>query len=123
MDGDPRVRRLHRNRSGIGKGAAGGTRDRRSEWQRDRDRILYCSAFRRLAGITQVIAPTERQIVHNRLTHTLEVAQIARRLTERLLFEIDPEVIEEVGGLDPDVVEAGALAHDLGHPPFGHVGE
>jgi dGTPase len=97
--------------------------DKREEGQRDRDRILYTSAFRRLAGITQVVAPAEGQVFHNRLTHTLEVAQIGRRLAERLIKRHSKNFIRELGGLDPEVVEAAALAHDLGHPPFGHVAE
>jgi dGTPase len=96
--------------------------DQRQPGQRDRDRILYTSAFRRLAGVTQVVAPTEGLIFHNRLTHTLEVGQIGRRLAEKLITE-QPQLLDVVGGIDPDVVEAAALAHDLGHPPFGHVVE
>lgn len=91
----------------------------RSPYQRDRDRILYSAQFRRLGGITQVTTPAEFHVFHNRLTHTLEVAQVARRMAERLLHK-DPDLSAE---LDADVVEAAALAHDLGHPPFGHNGE
>jgi dGTPase len=98
--------------------------DRRSPGRKDRDRILYSSAFRRLAEITQVVAATDRHAIHNRLTHTLEVAQIGRSLAEELLrAEPDRERIDALGGLDPDVVEAACLAHDLGHPPFGHAAE
>jgi len=99
--------------------------DYRSEFRRDRDRIMYCSAFRRLSGITQVISPTGSHPTHNRLTHSLEVAQIGRSLAEELLRQHDDDssIFEAAGGLDPDVVEAAALAHDLGHPPFGHVAE
>lgn len=96
--------------------------DQRAPGPRDRDRILYTSALRRLASVTQVVSPAEGHIFHNRLTHTLEVAQIARRLAERFLSE-SPELVRELGGIDADVVEAAALAHDLGHPPFGHVAE
>lgn len=96
--------------------------DQRAAAQRDRDRILYTAAFQRLAGVTQVVGPLEGHVFHNRLTHTLEVAQIARRLAEKLAKE-NRALAEELGGLDPDVVEAAALAHDLGHPPFGHVAE
>src|SRR5689334_3614085 len=96
--------------------------DQRNRGQRDRDRILYTTALRRLAGVTQVVAPGEGQIYHNRLTHTLEVAQIARRLAENIR-EVQPEHVVASGGIDPEVVEAAALAHDLGHPPFGHVTE
>jgi dGTPase len=98
--------------------------DRRSPGRRDRDRILYSSAFRRLSGITQVVSATDRHPIHNRLTHTLEVAQIGRSLAEELLRgEANRDRASQLGGLDPDVVEAAALAHDLGHPPFGHVAE
>ena len=93
--------------------------DRRTYGQRDRDRVLYSSAFRRLGGVTQVAAANERVIFRNRLTHTLEVAQIARRLAEYTVADY-PDM---AGDIDPDVVEAAALAHDLGHPPFGHVAE
>ena len=67
-------------------------------------------------------AATEGDVFHNRLTHSLKVAQLGRRMAERLLKE-HPSKIEALGGLDPDVVETGGLAHDLGHPPFGHDGE
>src|SRR5262249_40956494 len=88
----------------------------------DRDRILYSSAFRRLAGVTQVVSPAEGEIFHNRLTHTLKVAQVARRLAEMLATKYR-DTAKAWGGIDPDVVEAAALAHDLGHPPFGHIAE
>jgi dGTPase len=96
--------------------------DQRSSFQRDRDRILYSTALRRLAGITQVVSSSEGHVFHNRLTHTLEVAQLARRLAEMFLEESRGRA-EGLGGLDPEVAEAAALAHDLGHPPFGHVAE
>jgi dGTPase len=72
--------------------------------------------------VTQVVGPLEGHIFHNRLTHTIEVAQIARRLAERLR-ELDPNGVAGFGGIDPDIVEAAAFAHDLGHPPFGHIAE
>jgi len=96
--------------------------DRRKSFQIDRDRILYSSAFRRLAQVTQVVTAQEGHVFHNRLTHSLKVAQVARRLAEKLLSE-QPDIAEKIGGVDPDVVEAAALAHDLGHPPFGHTAE
>ncbi|KLU67836.1 deoxyguanosinetriphosphate triphosphohydrolase [Desulfosporosinus acididurans] len=82
----------------------------RSDFTRDRDRILYCKAFRRLSSKTQVFVSGFDDHMRNRLTHTLEVSQIARTISQNLK-------------LDQDLTEAIALAHDLGHTPFGHVGE
>ena len=96
--------------------------DQRKSFQIDRDRILYSSAFRRLAQVTQVVTAQEGHVFHNRLTHSLKVAQVARRLAERLIEE-QTNIAGKIGGIDPDVVEAAALAHDLGHPPFGHTAE
>jgi dGTPase len=93
----------------------------RDPWQRDRDRILYSDALQRLANVTQVASPGEGIVFHNRLTHTHEVAQIARRLAEKL--HVEQPALSERCGLNPNVVEAAALAHDLGHPPFGHIAE
>ena len=106
----------------------GGTRpDSRTHSQRDRDRILYSSVFRRLAGITQVTSPTASGSGHNRLTHALKVAQVGRRMAENLLRNfpaLNPaQATDPLICIDPDVVEAAGLAHDLGHPPFGHVAE
>jgi dGTPase len=107
------------------RAAAADSADFRSGWQRDRDRILYSPNLRRLAEVTQVVSANRGYVFHNRLTHSLEVAQIARRLAERLTSTKHPdwELAETVGGIDPDVAEAAALSHDLGHPPYGHVGE
>jgi dGTPase len=104
---------------------ARGTQDTRSEARRDRDRILYSVAWRRLGGVTQVVTPFEDMaLMHNRLTHSEKVAQVARSIAERLLHDKPArELVVRLGGIDADVVEAAALAHDLGHPPFGHIGE
>lgn len=96
--------------------------DYRSPTSRDVDRILYSSAFRRLSGVTQVVSADETLLFHNRLTHSLKVAQVARRAAERLCKEFSAEVARGPG-LDPTAAEAAALAHDLGHPPFGHIAE
>ena len=99
--------------------------DHRTEFQRDRDRILYSEALRRLQGVTQVVSADEGTVIHNRLTHSLKVAQVARRIAERIKCDssVTEAILDELGGLDPDVCEAAGLAHDLGHPPFGHVAE
>jgi len=96
----------------------------RSEFQRDRDRILYASTLRRLDGVSQVVAASEGHVFHNRLTHVLKVAQIGRGVAEQVLYDAkDKGLAEALGGLSLDVVESAALAHDLGHPPFGHIAE
>jgi dGTPase len=87
--------------------------ENRSEAERDHDRILYTTALQRLAGITQIAAPEAGVTIHNRLTHTVKVSQVARRLAKRIGLAIDRQ----------EVAAAAALAHDLGHPPFGHLAE
>jgi dGTPase len=82
----------------------------RSDFERDRDRIIHCSAFRRLEGKTQVFTPGLDDHYRTRLTHSIEVAQIGRTIAKEL-------------GLNVSLTEAICLAHDLGHPPFGHAGE
>lgn len=98
------------------------SQDNREPAERDYDRILYSSALRRLGGVTQVVAAHEGHVFHNRLTHSMRVAQLSRRLAQKLLKDT-PDRARDVGGIDPDVAEAAGLAHDLGHPPFGHVAE
>ncbi len=97
-------------------------RDWRWPGERDNDRILYSSAFRRLAGVTQVVAADEGHVFHNRLTHSLQVSQVACGLAQRLIRQ-DDRLAARLGGISPDVAAAAGLAHDLGHPPFGHVAE
>ena len=96
--------------------------DSRTPAQKDRDRLLYSSSLRRLAQITQVVSADVSHVFHNRLTHSFQVAQVGRRLAERLL-KVHPAEVDNSDGLDPDVVEAACQAHDLGHPPFGHTAE
>ncbi len=94
-----------------------------SPFRVDRDRIVSSPFFARLGGVTQVISPGGAGLlVHNRLTHSLKVAQVGRAIAERLGAR-EADLLDKLGGCDPDVVEAAALAHDLGHPPFGHLGE
>lgn len=95
--------------------------DQRNPFARDRDRILYSSAFRRLSGVTQIVRAGEVDVFHTRQQHTIKVAQVGRRLAEKCV-EDSPELASAVG-IHPEVVEAACLAHDLGHPPFGHIGE
>ncbi|GAB7006157.1 deoxyguanosinetriphosphate triphosphohydrolase [Nocardioides sp. AN3] len=87
----------------------------RTPFERDRARVVHAASSRRLAAKTQVVGPQSDDFVRNRLTHSLEVAQVARDLSRALS--------PSPGASQPDIAETAALAHDLGHPPFGHNGE
>lgn len=103
-------------------------RDRRSrtprrQFERDRDRVLYSDAFRRLSGVTQVARAGETSQYHNRLTHSLKVAQVGRRIAQYLNRHEQEERNRKERAVEPGVVATASLAHDLGHPPFGHAAE
>ena len=95
--------------------------DYRSPFQIDRDRIIYTPSFRRLQSKTQVFLSGEYDFYRTRLTHSLEVAQIGRSICNRLKKR--STTLSDEYFIDPDLVEAACLSHDLGHPPFGHAGE
>lgn len=95
----------------------------RSAFERDRDRILYTRELRRLKDVTQVARSGESYLYHDRLSHSLKVAQVGRSLARLIADRPRNEDVEFGLVLDPNVVEAACLAHDLGHPPFGHLSE
>jgi dGTPase len=94
-------------------------KDHRHPTERDRDRILHSAAFRRLQGKTQVFGIGQADFYRTRLTHTIEAAQLARAISHNVL--VDEPALAQC--LTPELAEAATLAHDLGHPPFGHAGE
>ncbi|MGA2765917.1 MAG: dGTP triphosphohydrolase [Spirochaetia bacterium] len=96
--------------------------DYREPWRRDYARVLHSPAFRRLQGKTQLFPNNESDFFRNRLTHSLEVAQIAKSIAIKL-NHTEPPLLERGLKIKYDVCELAALAHDMGHPPFGHVGE
>lgn len=93
----------------------------RSQWRRDSARLIHSASFRRLQGKTQLFPGTEIDFFRNRLTHSLEVAQIAKSIAIRINYELEQR--GERPFIEPDVAEFAGLSHDLGHPPFGHFGE
>lgn len=102
--------------------------DSRSPFVRDRARIIHSATFRRLQAKTQVLGIGEGDFHRTRLTHSLEVAQVARGIAFRLRKIYDPKVNPDFEGVHnwlpgANLIEAISLAHDLGHPPFGHGGE
>lgn len=95
--------------------------DYRSPWRRDYARLVHSPAFRRLQGKTQLFPGNESDFFRNRLTHSLEVAQIAKSIAIKLNHDLMQDGMKF--HIEPDIVEFAGLAHDLGHPPFGHFGE
>lgn len=115
-----RARVLYRTDDSSREYGGSGETAYRSAYRRDYARLLHCPAFRRLQGKTQLFPGIESDFFRNRLTHSLEVAQIAKSIALRLNFEND---FLHQYPIDLDLIETAALAHDLGHPPFGHNGE
>ncbi len=96
--------------------------DYRTPFQIDRDRLIHSSEFRRLQGKTQVFLPGESDYYRTRLTHSIEVSQIGRSITNYITKK-HSEIFNDTFFIDEDLVESACLSHDLGHPPFGHAGE
>ncbi len=110
-----------RTEDGIARPLAAGTD---SEYRVDLERIRFSPAFSRLAEVTQVVsAGTTGGVVHNRLTHTIKVTAVARAIAVRIEEATEPGRLAAMGGLHHVVAQAAACSHDLGHPPFGHLGE
>ncbi len=117
-------RLLSTQRLGATEGKASASHEDRTQFQRDYDRIIFSSPFRRMQNKTQVFPLPEHIFVHNRLTHSLEVASVGRSLGSMLAEKLAPRFpdnpfIHEIG----TIVSSACLAHDLGNPPFGHSGE
>src|SRR6056297_3333258 len=117
---------LSAKRFGLEERAISGTADARSQFQRDFDRIIFSSPFRRLQNKTQVFPLPGSVFVHNRLTHSLEVASVGRSIANKVSLYLQErhemrykEVLNELGS----IVSAACLCHDMGNPPFGHAGE
>lgn len=125
---EPAVQAIKESRKGQSESHGRAYADPRSPGAKDCDRIIYSQAFHRLIGITQILPPdSQLPRVHNRLTHSLKVSQLARAVAERVIHvakrKNQTSLVRALGGLDPSVAAAAGLAHDLGHPPFGHAGE
>jgi dGTPase len=98
--------------------------DSMAAYREDLDRIRFSPYFSRLSAVTQVISQgAAGQSVQNRLTHSIKVAAVARAIAVKLNYGAHRALLNELGGCDPVVIQAAATAHDLGHPPFGHLGE
>lgn len=113
---------------GLVSEAVADSRQALLEFSKDYDRILYSTAFRRLGGVTQVVSASETALFHNRLTHSLKTAQVGARIANVLIgrhAENDKQLaaFTAAGGIESRVVRAACMAHDLGHPPFGHIAE
>ena len=122
---DPRLARRSDSAAPVGTDEADEQlRDVSAAFREDLERIRFSPYFSRLAAVTQVITQgAAGQVVHNRLTHTIKVTAVARAIAVSLRNGPRAELLDDLGGCDPVVVQAAASAHDLGHPPFGHLGE
>lgn len=122
---DPRLARHHRGPdAGADRGDVDPDLTADESFRDDLERIRFSPYFSRLAAVTQVISQgAAGQVVHNRLTHTIKVTAVARAIAMDVATGEHASAVDKLGGCDPVVVQAAASAHDLGHPPFGHLGE
>ena len=123
MGTDPRLQRRwpEPGAESSGPGLAGATE---GAFRDDLERIRFSPYHARLSAVTQVVnQAASGQVVHNRLVHSVKVAAVARTIAVRLRTTPDAQILDDFGGCDPVVVQAAGAAHDLGHPPFGHLGE